>query len=200
MKFGTPGSATLHPNTPTQFNLGGGAKPPKGGTSLLNAIPTRSREAKEEATRFHESFESIVGEAGTPCRFIKKKQLGKGSFGEAWLVRASATSDMCVAKVMNLWRMSDRDRAYAYGEIQCLSHVHHPNVVRYYESVEKDGKLLIIMEFADGGDLDALIKRRAALSIPHYFMEHEVCFGPMTPPPPRLFRRRLLRFPTAVVP
>ena len=38
-------------------------------------------------------------------------------------------------------------------EIQVLSQMDHPNIVAYHDSFERDGILMIEMEYADGGNL-----------------------------------------------
>ena len=144
----------------------------KGG--ILASIPAKSTEDKAGKDDSDPQFSSIIGEKGSSAKYFKKKKIGRGSYGEAWLVEASSDSTVCVAKVMELPKMSNRDVQYAYSEIKCLSLVRHPNVIRYYEDKEEGDCLLIIMEFADGGDLDRQVKQRAANNF-KYFQEHEVC-------------------------
>ena len=44
---------------------------------------------------------------------------------------------------------------------QVLSKMDHPNIIAYYDSFEKDGILMIEMEYADGGNLgDFLAKQQ----------------------------------------
>eukprot|EP01061_Rhynchopus_euleeides_P026072 TRINITY_DN4269_c0_g1_i1.p1 TRINITY_DN4269_c0_g1~~TRINITY_DN4269_c0_g1_i1.p1 ORF type:complete len:447 (+),score=173.13 TRINITY_DN4269_c0_g1_i1:192-1532(+) len=145
----------------------------KGG--ILAAIPAKSTEDKAGKDESEPQFSSIIGEKGSSAKYFKKKKIGRGSYGEAWLVETSSDGTVCVAKVMELPKMSNRDVQYAYSEIKCLSLVKHPNVIRYYEDKEEGDCLLIIMEFADGGDLDRQVKQRAANNF-KYFQEHEVLF------------------------
>jgi serine/threonine protein kinase len=101
-----------------------------------------------------------------------------------------------VAKVMDLVKMSKRDKEYAYSEIKCLAHCNHPNIIKYVEDHEENEQLLIVMEFADAGDLDRQIKARSADNM-RYFLGargslpvHSALLGdgPYAPPhnaPPR---------------
>lgn len=123
------------------------------------------------------SFATILGPPGQPdgFKYVKKKLIGTGSYGEAWLVERCEDKAIYVAKTMDLNKMSARDKRYAYSEIKCLANCHHPNIVQYIEDHEENDHLLIVMEFADSGDLDRQIKNRAADSF-KYFQEHEALF------------------------
>lgn len=140
---------------------------------LVSAIPEKSTEVKSGEQGGVEY--TLLGEKGSGAKYIKKKKIGRGSYGEAWLCEPASGGPVCVVKIMDLPKMSNRDIQYAYSEIKCLSLVKHPNIIRYYEDREEGDSLLIAMEFADGGDLDRQIKQRAANGS-HYFQEHEVLF------------------------
>ncbi|EPY35140.1 protein kinase [Strigomonas culicis] len=123
------------------------------------------------------SFGSILGAPGTEGQFkyTRKKLIGNGSYGEAWLVQRKSDEAIFVAKTMDLSKMSPRDRGYAYSEIKCLAICNHPNIIQYVEDHEENEHLLIVMEFADSGDLDRQIKNRAQDTF-KYFQEHEALF------------------------
>eukprot|EP00754_Rhynchopus_humris_P029342 Rhum_TRINITY_DN15211_c10_g1::Rhum_TRINITY_DN15211_c10_g1_i2::g.144968::m.144968/K08857/NEK1_4_5; NIMA (never in mitosis gene a)-related kinase 1/4/5 len=144
----------------------------KGG--ILSAIPAKSTEDKAGKDEEQAQFASILGDKGSGAKYEKRKKIGSGSYGEAWLVENPSTGTV-VAKVMSLSKMSNRDISYAYSEIKCLSLVKHPNVIRYYEDKEEGDSLLIIMEYADGGDLDRQVKQRSKNNF-QYFQEHEILF------------------------
>jgi serine/threonine protein kinase len=124
-----------------------------------------------------EKFGSILGQKGTStdCKYYKRKLIGTGSYGEAWLAERVSDQAIFVAKTMDLGKMSARDKQYAYSEIKCLASCNHPNIIQYIEDHEENDQLLIVMEFADSGDLDRQIKARAADNF-RYFQEHEALF------------------------
>ncbi|ESL11850.1 protein kinase [Trypanosoma rangeli SC58] len=124
-----------------------------------------------------ETFPSILGVRASEgeCKYIKKKLIGTGSYGEAWLVERLVDHAIFVAKVMDLGKMSSRDKQYAHSEIKCLANCSHPNIIRFIEDHGENEQLLIIMEFADSGDLDRQIKARAQDNF-RYFQEHEALF------------------------
>lgn len=123
------------------------------------------------------TFANILGDAGadSECKYVKRKLIGTGSYGEAWLVERSEDGCVFVAKSMDLGRMTPRDKSYAYSEIKCLASCNHPNIIQYIEDHEENEHLLIVMEFADSGDLDRQIKSRASNAF-NYFQEHEALF------------------------
>jgi len=91
------------------------------------------------------------------------------------LVEKVEDAQILVCKIMDLGKMSARDKQYAYSEIKCLAHCDHANIIKYVEDREENDQLLIVMEFADSGDLDRQIKTRAADNF-RYFHEHEALF------------------------
>ena len=95
-----------------------------------------------------------------PCKYLKKRMLGRGAFGEAFVVERQSDKKILAAKVMDLSSMSQKDRKYAYTEIRCLASCSHFGVIGYVEDIVMDEKrMVIIMEYADGGDLHNYIKK-----------------------------------------
>ena len=48
----------------------------------------------------------------------------------------------------------------ALNEVKVLSQMDHPNIVAYHDSFEKDGILMIEMEYADGGNLQEFLAKQ----------------------------------------
>lgn len=131
------------------------------------------RPAQEPADGSPDPLQGILGTT-KECRYIKKRLLGQGSFGNAWRVEEAGTGRVLAAKVMDLNAMNAKDRGFVMNEVKCLSRCNNPHIVRCEAAVEKDGILLIVMEYADGGDLYRQIKARQQSL--RYFREHEVIF------------------------
>ncbi|XP_023311409.1 serine/threonine-protein kinase Nek7 [Anoplophora glabripennis] len=53
--------------------------------------------------------------------------------------------------------MDDEDKKSAFNEVDILSTLNHPNIIRYIESFKDEDSLQIVMEYADGGNLAQLI-------------------------------------------
>jgi NIMA (never in mitosis gene a)-related kinase 1/4/5 len=109
--------------------------------------------------------------------FTRVKSLGKGSFGEAILVKRNTSGELFVLKEIWIGDMDQKGRTETSNEVRILQLVKHPNIVAYHGSFEEDGKLYIVMDYADGGDLSMRInsaKTSGLLTedeIMYYFMQ-----------------------------
>ena len=91
--------------------------------------------------------------------------LGRGTFGEAVLLRAASTGHELVCKRMHLSRMqmAEGELAKVQAEVRVLTMLAHEHVIRYVCCFEHEQAVCIAMEYADGGSLaDVLAAQRAA--------------------------------------
>lgn len=65
-------------------------------------------------------------------------------------------------KEINIEDMDEDDRKAAKREAKIMEFLDHPNVVKCYEVYSTKKKLCIVMDLADGGDLDQQIKKKKA--------------------------------------
>eukprot|EP00048_Salpingoeca_helianthica_P021834 m.14644 g.14644 ORF g.14644 m.14644 type:complete len:1439 (-) comp6476_c0_seq2:37-4353(-) len=87
-------------------------------------------------------------------QFERVRPVGKGAFGTAVLYRRREDQSHVVLKEIDLHALNGSERQMALNESQVLSILSHENIITYYDSFEKDGLLVIEMEFADGGTLE----------------------------------------------
>ena len=67
-------------------------------------------------------------------------------------------------KKLALDQLGDKERAEAMNECAVLTKLrNHPNIVRVLEHFVDDGRLCIVMEYADGGDLAQRIEHQVAV-------------------------------------
>ena len=93
--------------------------------------------------------------------YKKVSTLGVGSFGTAYLVECQSDKSYAVIKQIDIAAMSEEERRETLREAKILEVLNHPNIVRFREVYKtKKGKLCIVMDFADGGDLQSKIKER----------------------------------------
>lgn len=80
--------------------------------------------------------------------------LGEGSFGKAYLVERKSDKLYCVMKVIDITRMSESEKKETLQEAKIIEHLSHSNIVKFIETFKtKRGRLCIVMDYADGGDL-----------------------------------------------
>jgi NIMA (never in mitosis gene a)-related kinase len=101
-----------------------------------------------------------------------EKIVGKGSFGQALLVRRKSDGKRFIIKEIKLNNMSDRAIKQNELEATLLSRLNHPNIVKFIESFREGKSLMICMEYADGGDLENFLKNRRGKLIPENEVLH----------------------------
>ncbi|XP_023340046.1 serine/threonine-protein kinase Nek8 [Eurytemora carolleeae] len=94
--------------------------------------------------------------------YEKIRMVGKGAFGAAILYRKREDGLMVIIKEINMMDLNANERQMALNEVKVLATLDHPNIVSYHDSFEKDGVLMIEMEYADGGNLAELLVKRTA--------------------------------------
>jgi calcium/calmodulin-dependent protein kinase I len=112
---------------------------------------------------------SLSGSSGLLSRMASNKpgkyqlgaKLGAGKFSDVYL--ATLTSDPSkrfAVKVIDVSRLSSKDRSLLDGERKVLEQLKHPNIVQHYESYEAGGKVHLVTEYLEGGELfDSIIDR-----------------------------------------
>ncbi|KAJ8047037.1 Serine/threonine-protein kinase Nek4 [Holothuria leucospilota] len=93
--------------------------------------------------------------------YEKLSVVGKGSYGEVWLVKQKKDNKQYVIKKMELKNASKREKKAAEQEAKLLSKLRHPNIVSYRDSFNsEDGHLYIVMGYCDGGDVYNRLKQQ----------------------------------------
>ena len=100
--------------------------------------------------------------------YTKIKLLGEGSFGKAFLVKRVKDSNLCVMKMIDIGRMSDKEKREVVQEAKLLEVLNHPNIVQFIEVFKtKRGKLCIIMDYCDG--------KYCLLILTNFFSQVAIC-------------------------
>jgi serine/threonine protein kinase len=102
--------------------------------------------------------------------YILQQIVGRSQNTAAFVARRASDGIKVVAKIVIL--EGEKQTAYARSEVQCLAVSQHFGIVRHYDDFEKDNKILLVMEYGSGGDLNKQIKQRVKERLP--FKEHEV--------------------------
>jgi len=85
--------------------------------------------------------------------------LGTGSFGVAYLVECQSDKALAVIKQIDIEHMDEKERNETLQEAKILEVLNHPNITRFREVYKtKKGKLCIVMDYCDDGELSTKIK------------------------------------------
>ena len=102
------------------------------------------------------------------------KQIGSGAFSTVSLVKRKQDGTIYALKRVELSKMKQNERDNSLNEIRLLASVNHVNIIAYKESFyeESSNTLNIILEYADGGDLQSKISEHK--NIKKYFNEKTI--------------------------
>ncbi len=86
-------------------------------------------------------------------------KLGTGSFSEVFKVKRIEDNSEYAMKKVRLASLTKKEKENALNEVRILASIEHKNVISYKEAFfeENEGKLCIVMEIADSGDLESKI-------------------------------------------
>ena len=116
------------------------------------------------------SSAASMSNLGSRGPWKKLQAIGKGSFGLVFLVERDGRK--FVMKEVNLRGLSRAEMISAQNEVAVLKKVKHPHAIAIEDALVVDDTLCIVMEWAQGKDLGALIAQRKKESRP--FTEEEV--------------------------
>lgn len=97
--------------------------------------------------------------------YFKGGKLGAGAFGEVHMMFHKTLAVERVVKVIRKEQLSIAAQ-HAGAEVEVLKSLDHPHVVRVFETFETEDALQIVMDFAGGGDLEAVIRGRGEAGSP----------------------------------
>ncbi|OMJ93575.1 hypothetical protein SteCoe_3411 [Stentor coeruleus] len=101
----------------------------------------------------------------SPCDFRGLLQLGKGSFGEVYLVEKIDTLEKFALKVLRKEKVLGNNLVrYAFTERNILMSISHPFIVKLNYAFQTPEKLAIIMDFCPNGDLGTQLAREKRFS------------------------------------
>ncbi|EDR29872.1 serine/threonine protein kinase Nek3, putative [Entamoeba dispar SAW760] len=84
------------------------------------------------------------------------KKLGQGGYGQVYLGKDSSGRQVVVKRIA----IDTDNREKAMNEVKIMKKVNHNNVIHFIDSFVNKKNLIIVMEYARGGDLSRFIKKR----------------------------------------
>lgn len=98
--------------------------------------------------------------------YKKIKLLGQGSYGKAYLVEQISDKQVCVLKQVDMSGMMEGEKREVYKEAEILKSLDHNNIIRVRDICRtKSNKLWIVMDYADGGDLEKRLKNQKGVHL-----------------------------------
>ena len=92
-------------------------------------------------------------------KYLKLKEIAKGTYSKIFLVQSKSNFKVYICKEILKSKVSDTIKFR--NEINVLSKMDHPNIIRLFEIFEDDRHISLIMEHCTGGELFKRILQRA---------------------------------------
>ena len=100
-----------------------------------------------------------------PSDFTIKAFLGKGSFGEVYLAVKNDTQQEFAMKILSKSEIMRKNMVrYAMTERNVLKNSTHPFIVELHFAFQTEDKLYMILQYAPGGDLSAVLQKEKRLN------------------------------------
>ncbi|XP_050430680.1 NUAK family SNF1-like kinase 1 isoform X2 [Adelges cooleyi] len=98
-------------------------------------------------------------------KFDVLKKLGEGSCGKVQLGICKETEQLVAIKTIRKRKIeTEADLIRIRREIQIMSSVRHPNIIHIYEVFENREKIVLVMEYAAGGELYDFLSEKKVLA------------------------------------
>ncbi|MBI4393733.1 MAG: serine/threonine protein kinase [Euryarchaeota archaeon] len=91
--------------------------------------------------------------------------LGEGAYGRAYLAYDQKLDREVVVKAVGTMSLGGKAASMLLREARLAGSLQHPNVIAIHDVAEGAYEAIIVMEYADGGNLYSLLKRRGRLSL-----------------------------------
>lgn len=85
------------------------------------------------------------------CYKVSSKVVGEGAFGKVFVATDKSTMQTRAAKSIS--KAATKEIKKMQEEIEIISRLDHPNIVRLFESFEDKKSVYLVMELCDGGEL-----------------------------------------------
>jgi serine/threonine-protein kinase len=98
--------------------------------------------------------------------YVLLERLGEGGMGQVFKGRHRKLNRVAALKVIRRDRLGNPEAIRRfYREVQAVSALSHPNIVRAYDADEVGGTHYLAMEYVDGLDLGKLVKKGGPLAV-----------------------------------
>lgn len=117
--------------------------------------------------RAEERLNGVVLEGDTGRYRVTGEWLGGGASAEVFLAVNESTSERVAVKAIDRSEIeaSERKKVLLQRELQITAKLRHPNIINLLEVVFNADYVVLILEFAEGGELFEVMQVRAPLLI-----------------------------------
>lgn len=102
-------------------------------------------------------------EPGSPTTVVKNfellKQLGEGSFGQVYYAKNAVTQQEAALKFIQK-RFTSKFAESVFSEVHMLEKLNHQHIIRLHSVINAPDYMVLVMEYAKGGDLKGHIEGR----------------------------------------
>lgn len=100
--------------------------------------------------------------------YILAEVIGSGQYGKVYKAKNMKNEEIVAIKVVKLDKFREIPKLHEFtiNEIQTLSKIENPNVVRFIEMLKTSNNMYLIYEFCNGDTLEAFIQKRKFLTEP----------------------------------
>jgi len=126
-------------------------------TKLASNLPVNIyvQPALQQQVKHHQHRHNIKN------RYEFFQTLGRGTYGKVKLGKNKESKKYVAIKTIRKDKIGHPNMIHIRREIEIMSQTNHPNIIRIYEVFENQEKIVIIMEYAPGGELyDYISKKR----------------------------------------
>ncbi|KAI3441038.1 Protein kinase domain-containing protein [Psidium guajava] len=99
-----------------------------------------------------------LSEAITLGDYVLSSKLGEGSFSTVWKAVHRASGEVVAVKQVHLSTLNRHLRSCLDCELNFLSSVDHPNIIRLHRVFQANGCIYMVLEFCAGGDLASYVR------------------------------------------
>ena len=144
-------------NTSRNIDLINGLRPHNSTQGLQYFVDNKLKVSQKETyieSKTSKNLNMIMEERVNLSSFVSLAILGRGSFGEVYLVQKIDTQKKYAMKVLNKDRILAQNLLkYVKAERNILSIMNHPFIIKLYYAFQTNSKLFLILEYCPGGDL-----------------------------------------------
>ncbi len=137
-------------------------KQPKDGEQLARELVKQKKLTKYQAEQIYAG----KAKALVMGSYTIMEKLGQGGMGMVLKAHHRRMDRTVALKVMSPAAMKAPDAVKRFQrEVQAAAKLTHPNIVMAFDADEANGKHFLVMEYVEGSDLSALVKRNGPLQL-----------------------------------